>query len=209
MAVACVLTELHYLPSIRYMRLLASYPVVVLDQQEHYQKGSYRNRAHIAGANGLLRLSIPLRKGKHQQMPIREVEIAYDEDWQRLHWQTLQSAYGKAPFFEHYAPELEPLFLQPLPFLFDWNLQCLKLLIDLLGLDADLQTSSQYYTALPEGWTDARNHIHPKAHRQEGPPQDAAPTYMQVFQDKNGFIPDLSVLDLLFCLGPQAVLYLG
>ncbi|NJL75083.1 MAG: WbqC family protein [Saprospiraceae bacterium] len=95
---SAVVLESHYFPCIQYFTKLMIADIAYIEQHEHYVKGSYRNRCHIAGANSMLRLSVPLQKGKNQQMPIKEVRIAYDEPWQNQHWMTLQSAYRKAPF---------------------------------------------------------------------------------------------------------------
>ena len=202
------LTEIHYFPAIPYLRKLAQHPVVVIDQHEHYQKGSYRNRMHIAGANGLQRLSIPLKKGKNQQLSIREVEISYEENWQHQHWQSIRSAYGKAPFFEHYAPEIEPLYQQAEAHLFDWNLKCLEILVELIDLEVTFRQSDRYYKVVPEGWVDYRNQVHPKPHRQASGLLPPPAVYPQLFEEKNGFLPNLSILDLIFCLGPQSLLYI-
>ena len=105
-----ILLEIQYLPSLQYVSKLLQCPKIYLEQHENYSKGSYRNRCHIAGAQGLQRLSIPLEGGKHQQQPIREVRISNDESWQSQHWTSIKSAYGKSPFFEHYADVFLPFY---------------------------------------------------------------------------------------------------
>ena len=103
---------LHYLPCIQYFSKFILFQEVHIEQHEHYQKGSYRNRCHIAGVNGILRLSVPLKSGKNQKMPVRKVRISYDEPWQAHHWTSIRSAYGNAPYFEHYADQIAPFFQQ-------------------------------------------------------------------------------------------------
>ncbi|MCO6480288.1 MAG: WbqC family protein [Phaeodactylibacter sp.] len=203
-----VLLELHYLPCVQYFSKLAHYPVVYIEAEENYQKGSYRNRCHIAGANGLLRLSIPLKQGKNEQQNIREVEIAYKEPWQSQHWNSIRSAYGNAPYFEFYAGQLRPHFERKPTFLFDFSYSLLQTLLELLQMDVSLRLADAYERETPEGMLDLRNTIHPKKQRRWPDPHFTSIPYPQVFLEKHGFLPNLSILDLLFCTGPQAPLIL-
>lgn len=196
-----ILLETQYLPPIQYFTKLASGEPVYIEQWEHYQKGTYRNRCHIAAANGLTRLTIPLIKGKNEQQAIREVRIAYYEPWQRQHWQSIRSAYGNSPFFEFYADALQPFYEKPFPFLFDFNLELLQTLLKLLRMDVKLQLTDAYVDVVPPDWTDLRNAIHPKPHLQKPDPHFTPKPYNQVFEDRYAFLPNLSMLDGLFCLG--------
>ena len=200
-----ILLELQYLPPIQYFSKCVAYDKVWIEQKEHYRKGSYRNRCHIAGVNSVLRLTIPLQKGKNEQQPIREVKIAYNEDWQRQHWVSIYSAYGNAPFFDYYAEELKSFYQKPYDFLFDFNLNLIHKLIELLQLDLELLFTDRY-EPIPMKKIDFRNQISPKS-RIEDKAFKIIP-YPQVFLEKNGFLPNLSILDLLFCTGPQAALIL-
>ena len=197
-----ILLEIQYFPPVQYFSKLATAPVVFLEQHEHYVKGSYRNRCHIAGVNGVQRLSIPLCKGKNQQQPIREVRIAWDEPWQTQHWQAIRSAYGNSPFFEHYAGAFEPFFKKRKhEWLWDWNVELLQLLMKLMGLKTELRFTESYEPA-PEGVLDFRGKIHPKRPAEDA---DFSPVhYSQVFEDRHGFLENLSVIDLLFCTGPAS-----
>ena len=112
-----LIIEVQYFPPIEYFKQLFQFPHVVIEAHENYQKGSYRNRCHIANSTGIQVLSVPLRKGKNAKQPIREVAIAYDMDWQKQHWQSIRTAYGSAPFWEHYASQLEPLFFKKYDYL--------------------------------------------------------------------------------------------
>lgn len=194
--------EWHYLPSIAYFAALLHYPKVILEQSENYQKGSYRNRCHLAGANGLLRLSIPLAGGKHQQQPIAEVQIDYNHDWQTQHWRSIQSAYGKTPFFEHYADDLLPLYQKQEPLLAQWNKHLLLSIAEALDLPLALEHSISYQPTLAPEVKDLRNLLHPK---RDLPSNFTLPPYPQAFLEKNGFLSNLSILDLLFCMGPQSI----
>lgn len=203
-----LLIEAHYLPSIQFFSKLTHFPTLLLEAHENYQKGSYRNRCHIVGANGLMRLSIPLRKGKNEQLPIQKTLISHDEPWIAQHWQSIRSAYGNAPFFPYYQDELEAVFQQGPTHLFDWNKNIIQLLIELLQLDVAVLSTDRFSKTVAEEIVDLRGHIHPKSHRQQADPGFQAVPYPQLFEERHGFLPNLSILDLLFCAGPQASLYL-
>ncbi len=201
-------TELHYLPSLSWMASLRQADELWLEKWETYQKGSFRNRCHIAGPNGLQRLSIPLEKGKHQKMPIREVRISYRENWIARHIRSLQAGYGKAPFFDFYADGIFGILGKKHAFLFDLNLELLYLLCGYLKWDPDkIGFTVSYQTSYPAPIRDLRSRINPN-HPASSINRQSSVTYPQVFQEKHGFLPDLSTVDLLFCLGPEAPLKL-
>ena len=102
LGISLILVEVQYLAPVQYYSKFLKHSKVVIEQMEHYSKGSFRNRCVIAMAGGLQSLSIPLVKGKNQQTDIREVRIDYSQNWQQLHWRTVQTAYGSAPFFDYY-----------------------------------------------------------------------------------------------------------
>jgi hypothetical protein len=199
---ACI--ELHYLPCLRYFSLFFSYERLLIEACETYQKRSYRNRCHIGGANGVMRLSIPLVSGKHSGQAIRDVRMSNHQDWRRAHWHSIVSAYGKTPFFFHYAPELESLIMTPGDSFFSHSLTLLKWCMHQLGLsDSRLELTRHYAAELSESMEDWRHRIVPSgkdgkySHNEKG-------RYLQPFSDRHGFIPNLSIIDLLFCAGPEA-----
>ena len=193
--------ESQYLPPISYFAVLLKQPSIFIEQYENYQKGSYRNRCHIATANGILRLSIPLEKGKNNQTPIKEVKIYNADNWQIQHWRAIKSAYGKSPYFEFYADELCLFFEKKYDFLLDWNTDLLRFMTENIGLPVDIQLTDNYYKN-DNSIMDYRNIISPK---KENLNLFQDLHYGQVFEDKHGFIPNLSILDLLFCKGPEAI----
>jgi len=172
---------------------------VVVEAHENYQKGSYRNRTHIIGANGPERLSIPLRSGKHQQKPIQEVEIAYDEAWDLVHWRAINTAYGSSPYFEHYRDEIEGLIMGKPTYAFAFNIGILGWLIQTIGLRK--YELSQSFEQVPLDKLDLRNTIRPKNPLDDNNFRPAP--YFQVFDDRQPFEPNLSILDLLFAFGPE------
>jgi hypothetical protein len=167
-----------------------------LEVYEHYTKGSWRNRYRIAGPNGPQLLSIPLLKGKHQQKPIREVRISYEQAWQRRHWRSICTAYGNAPYFPHYVDEIRPFYEKRFDFLFDYNEHWLHLLAKKWKWPLFWQYTNAY---VPQGqWTGGGDY-------RTGWPVAESATYPQVFSDRHGFLPDLSALDLLFCCGNRSL----
>jgi hypothetical protein len=200
--------SLQYLPPARYLSLFWAYAHVHIERWEYYRKGSYRNRCYLAGPGGPFCLSIPLRKGKNEQQPLVEVRIAHDEPWQRRHWRAIQAAYGKAPFFPHFAEELALYYERRYEFLFDFNLELMHYLRQTLGAPAALHFTPEYRADPPAGFADWRERIHPKREAAADSYFNMTP-YAQVFMEKTGFIPNLSILDLLMCRGPEAAAILA
>lgn len=199
---ATPLLEIQYLPPIPYIATWLQAPAICLEQHEHYTKGSFRNRCHIATASGILRLSVPLRKGKHQQMPITEVMIDNATNWQSQHWKSIQTAYGKAPYWLDYADAFLPLYEKNYERLWNFCLDGLKIIRQALQLRTEFLLTESYQTEVPEGILDLRNTFTPD--RQATSPLP----YPQIFEERTGFTPYLSILDLIFCLGTEASAYL-
>lgn len=193
------LIELHYLPCVAYLSLFFRYEKVIIEKHEHYQKRSYRNRCHIGTSSGMQALSIPLRKGKNQQQRIVETVIAYDMPWHAQHCHALQSAYGSAPFFHHYYPEVEARLNAHPSYLYTSNLDLLRWTLAMVQAPGQLIESSHY--AKETGFDDYRNSILPSA-------TVTLPSYPQVFSDRLPFLSNLSVFDLLVHLGPESHAYL-
>jgi len=164
---------------------------------------SFRNRCRIAGAEGVIDLSIPLVRGRDQKALMKDVRISAAQPWQSQHWKTIVSCYSRSPWFEFYRDELDGLYRKQWDFLLDWNLACFEWTVRILGISIPVSLTGSYEKGYPaDRVTDWRGKILPK-HGAEG-----APPYRQVFGERIGFIPNLSVLDLLFCEGKQAIRYL-
>lgn len=199
-----LLIESQYFPSLEYYLTLLRYDKLKIERYEHYQKVTYRNRCYVAGPNGRILLSVPLERGKNQRTPMKEVRICNGERWQALHWKTLESAYRRSPWFEYFEDELAPCFGRRYHFLLDWNLEMFDRINRLLDLDITYELTDSFRLTYEEpGLTDARDRILPGAWRQEDTAGDY-PVYTQVFGERTGFLPNLSILDLLFCEGKNA-----
>ncbi|HZL08833.1 MAG TPA: WbqC family protein [Prolixibacteraceae bacterium] len=197
-----ILLSTAYFAPISYFSKLAAYPEIYIEQHENFIKQTYRNRTVILGANGPIPLIVPVEKGRERKIKIKDLRIAYDEDWQRNHWRTIFSAYNSSPFFEYYADDLEHFFRKKHKFLFDFNQQITESLLEILEMPTNL-ILTEGFEQIPENCLNFREKISPKAQRNIDDPHFEAQYYTQVFSEKFGFVPDLSILDLLFNEGPS------
>ena len=191
-------------PPVQYFTKLVNYETVYIEQYENFPKQTYRNRYEISGANGVLPLVVPVTKGRDRKINIRDLKISYDVQWQRNHWRTLFSAYNSSPFFEYYCDDIEPFFLKPYKFLFDFNHEVLTAICSLLEIEASLLCTTGF-EEVPAGTINFREAISPKQHRTIDDLLFDPKPYTQVFSEKSGFLPNLSILDLLFNEGPNSV----
>lgn len=173
---------------------------------EHYMKQTWRNRCLIGTANGPMVLSIPV-EGNIEKNSICDVRLSDHGNWRHLHWNSIESAYNSSPFFEYYVDDLRPFFEKKPSFLFDFNEEIREKMCELLEIEASSRQTTEYLPEreITDGWVDLRNTIHPK--KLVDPIFKSEP-YYQVFDRKFGFQPNLSILDLLFNMGPEAILYL-
>lgn len=186
-----------YLPPISYMAWMTAQKEVAFILTNHYQKQTYRNRAQIYGANGLLKLTIPIAHNKNAKHQLDgDVAIHYESSWQKDHWKSLESAYRSSPFFEFYEAEFYPFFHQKEAKLMDLNIALIIKILNLLESEVNILKTEEAITEFSD-LVDAKKEI-----KYEIPP------YRQVFDSKFGFIPNLSVLDLIFNLGPQSLDFL-
>jgi hypothetical protein len=194
------LIELHYLPSIAYFSALYLAEKIIIEKHEHFIKQSYRNRCHILTAQGVERLVIPLTS-KHGKVFITDVRIDYSQKWLNNHWRTIESAYRNAPFFEFYADDIRTALFKHHNFLYDLNFELLTICLKWLKLDVTLQESMAYVKTPEDGVIDMRNVIHAK--NPEHQVNYFQPvSYTQVFGNK--FAEGLSLIDLMFCEGPNS-----
>lgn len=192
------MTTLHttYFGPVSWYRKLAnaSGPLFI-DSTERFAKQTVRSRCEIATANGLQTLSVPITYNNGDL--VTDVRISDHNNWRHLHWQALSSAYGSSPFFEFYADDIHPFFEKKWIFLYDYNMEILHTMCDLIGIHPDVVSEC---SDIGQGRAvyDARREA---LAEQQHP-------YYQTFQQRHGFLPNLSILDLLFNKGPEAVLHL-
>lgn len=198
------LTSAYFAPLAWYVPL-AKGANVCMEQHDNFVKQTFRNRCIITGPNGRQVLTVPVEKNAKGKTSMRDVRISDHGNWRHLHWNALESSYGKSPFFEYYADDLRPFFEKRWDFLFDFNEEIRQTVCELLQIEAKVTFSSEFLPAdrLPEGFVDLRPLAEPSVLDEQ-----PCPPYYQVFAQRHGFTPNLSILDLLFNLGPEALIYL-
>jgi hypothetical protein len=191
-----------YFPSIATFVAIAKADKVVFEVCDNYQKQTYRNRMFIYDSNGKLPLTVPVVYSQKNRQLYKDIQISDDENWQDLHWKSIQSAYSSSPFFEFYEHDFQSLYTEKFQNLMDFNFKCLEVIYDCLELPFEFETSKTF-------------EIHPEnsinyrilADNRKEKEQDFK-SYVQVFDDKHGFITNLSILDLICNEGPNSLLYL-
>jgi hypothetical protein len=190
-----------YLAPIEYYVVLANSERILLEQHEYYQKQSYRNRCRIATANGIMDLSIPVDSAG--KTPIRDLRISDHNNWQTHHWRSIETAYNSSPFFEYYADDFRPFFEKKWLFLWDFNLALFNKTLELLDIETKIELTEQYKPETSDNFLDLRAAIHPKKEISL-----LLKPYYQVFETKFGFMPNMSIIDLLFNMANEAQLIL-
>ncbi len=192
-----------YFGSIAQYAAIAQSETVVFENEDNYQKQTYRNRTYIYGANGKLLLTIPIKHvGKERRQLYKDVRIENDFEWQILHWRSIETAYRTSPFFEYYEDEFAHLYEKKKGFLLDFNYECMQAVNDCLQLDYPFTKTNEYFKE-PKDLLDFRGLVNAKKEKTH-----QIETYIQVFTEKHGFISNLSILDLLFNEGTNALTYL-
>ena len=207
------LLQTTYFGPVQWYQKLNRYDRCIIEQYDSYQKQTYRNRCVIATANGTQALTVPVENEKNEKCLVRDIRISDHNQWRRVHWNALQSAYSESPFFEYYADDIRPFFEQKYEFLVDFNETIRETVCRLIDIHPQVEYSSCWTKGeAPDliddlsGMADFRDVIsakHPLAD-----PTFTPKSYWQVFQHKHGFLPNLSILDLLFNMGPESVFYL-
>lgn len=188
--------DLHYFGNINYFNILLKNNFVHFNTNYQYQKGWFGNKTVITGANGPIILSTPLLGGRNQKSLYKDVKIAYDQPWRQQHKKAITSCYGNAPFYDYYIYFIENLFQQKFDYLIDLNIYIFEHLIKLLKVKVDFKISDETQNT--------RNCIVGSKQYFEENKSLPVIVYPQVFEDRNAFAENLSILDLLFCAGPQS-----
>ena len=195
-----ILIELQYLPSIAFFSSLEGKEELILEANEFFEKKTYRNRCHLLSSQQIEILTVPLQ-GANKKIKTKDIKIENSQNWSKKHWRSIQTCYGKSPFFEFFADEFKPIYEKEYNFLWDLNLDLLTLCLKIKGKKIKITESGSYQKVVSENVMDARSLIHPK--KPELLQQFYKPkAYNQSFG--NNFEPNLSVIDLLMNEGPNA-----
>ena len=204
-----VLLQTTYFGPIQWYQKLYRYDQALIEQYDSYQKQTYRNRCVIATANGLQALTVPVEHNSQfstlNSQLVKDLRISDHNQWRRVHWNALQSAYSESPFFDYYADDIRPFFEKKYEFLVDFNENIRQTVCDLLDIQPKVEYTTSYEKQVDavDDYRDVINAKHPQADADFQPRR-----YWQVFEGKHGFQANLSILDLLFNMGNEAVFYL-
>jgi len=195
-----IVTQPAYFASIAQYAAIVQSNSTTFEVHDNFVKQTYRTRCYIYAANGKLLLNVPVNKSKSVKIKTSDVEINYAEDWQKLHLRSLQSAYSSSPFFEYYEHDLRIIFETKYQYLAGLHTACHNFVMDALQESIKTNITSEYSTHPDK--MDIRGWVDKKGAQIEFNP------YIQVFDDKHGFLENLSILDLIFMEGPNAITYL-
>lgn len=197
-----------YAPPLSYMALLYKHQgkTVYIEGAEHIVKQSWRNRCDVASSQGIQSLSIPIERPQGNKTFIRDVQISHNKAWRHQHIQALKTNYSCSPFFEYYWDDIYPLYVRKYQYLWDFNWELLMTFLRLFGLSVDIKESVNFCPVGGWGGEDYRYVLHPR--KLDRSLLHGIKQYYQPFWGKQGFIPELSIYDLLMNMGPESLLYL-
>lgn len=197
-----------YLAPVAYYAKLLAYNKVYIERYDHYVKQTYRNRCVVASADGPLALTIPTEKSDAPKCLMKDVRISDHGNWRHIHWNALVAGYRNSPFFEYYADDFRVFYERKYPFLWDFNQELCGLICSLIDLHPQVEGTSAYRTEFTATEVDFRERIHPKHDWRATDPTFHPTPYYQVFDARYGFLPNLSIVDLLFNMGPESLIVL-
>lgn len=191
-----------YFPPIAYVAAIFRHTEALIETKETFPKQTYRNRMMIMTAGGVRALTVPVIRNNHSRT--EEVTIDYKERWSIIHLRTLTAAYNASPYFMYYKDGIERLLMAPYHHLIDLNTACTEWILRQLKINCTLDYTTDFIPFSADNPLDFRHLFSPK----HPYPADNHKPYYQVFNDRIPFTPNLSILDLLFNLGPEARDYL-
>lgn len=199
-----------YLAPIQYYAKFLLADRIYIERQENYIKQTYRNRCSIVSANGPIALSIPVVHSSKEKTLMKDIRIAEHGNWQHMHWNAIVSAYNSTPFFEYYQDDFAPFYRKQYSFLFDFNEELRMLILGLLRINLpEIVYTESYQTEFQSAELDLRETIHPKKDWMQIDARFKSMPYYQVFDQKFGFVDNMSIIDLLFNMGNESQLILA
>ena len=195
-----LLQPTYFAPITQYVAIVKS-KEILFEIEDNFQKQTYRNRCFIYTANGKHLLNVPIQHSKGVKQKTKDIKIDYKDDWNKLHLKTLQTAYNSSPFFEFYIDELKPIFEKRHTYLLDLNFKCNEFVMDALQFEISTSKTTEYIKETP--YLDLRDLAISKSKKPYN-----LDYYFQVFNANHGFVTNLSILDLIFMEGPNALNYL-
>lgn len=196
-----------YLAPVPYFAALYSCRKAYIERYDHYMKQTYRNRCVIASADGPLALTIPVEKSSEGKCAMKDIRVSEHGNWRHVHRNAFVAAYKQSPFFDYYADEFNAFFDRKYEFLYDFNMELTQWLCEQIDIQPELVPTTEYM-ATCEGILDLREAIHPKKSAVDMASFYRPVPYYQVFDSRHGFQPDLSIVDLLFNMGPESLVVL-
>ena len=194
-----------YLPPVWYFSLISGAESVLIEKEENYIKQSYRNRCRILGSNGVLTLSVPVKKGIELKVKSKDIEIDYSKRWQQVHLRAILSSYKSSAYFDFYYEALENIILKNHRFLIDLNSETLDLMLRLIDLEAKIEYTTEFRSVNDDSF-DFRYKLSPK--KEPSISEFSVKEYFQLFPPASVFVSNLSIIDLLFNAGPDTLSYL-
>jgi len=197
-----VLVSIAYLPPVEYFSVISRADEVLVEKEENYLKQTYRNRCYILSAHGPQLLSVPVYLGSLHKTPVKNIRIDYSKRWQQVHTGAMTASYNSSPYFEFYFNKIEKIILKNHEYLFDLNMELTNSLLDILKMKKTISYTTNFISVGDMEY-DFRYKITPKEKS-----HFAFKKYFQVFNNGEGFVPGMSIIDLLFNMGPEAVDYI-
>ena len=196
-----IVTEPHFLPNLAFFCQILPFEKIMIEQYAYYVKQTYRNRSYVLGANKVEKLTIPVLEGNKKRL-IKDIKIDNSEPWQRTHWRTITAAYQKSPFFEFYADYFHPFYTKNYSSLIEYDIDILSMCLKLLQINKTICLTKNYELNYEFDTFDARGSISPKNEEKIAVFYKPMPYYQNF---GNEFVPNLSVIDLFFCKGPESL----
>jgi hypothetical protein len=194
-----ILVSTSYLPPVEYFAVISQAEETFIEREENYLKQSYRNRCYILSSHGLQLLTVPVYLGSQHKTPVKDIRIDYTKRWQQVHLGAIIASYGSSPYFQYYFENIEKIISRKVDFLFDLNIELIDSILKMLKLSSKI-TCTTYFEPVGKFENDFRYKISPKKESHY-----SAKGYTHVFDSDNRYSYRVSIIDLIFNTGPEAL----